>query len=286
MVTDMIKQLLEAGVHFGHQTKKWNPKMAPYIFGQRNGVYIIDLEKTVVKLEEACDFLRDAASKGESMLFVGTKKQAKDAIISESQRCEMFYVTERWLGGLLTNFATIRKSVKHMQELEETTEGDKEQSITKKERALMEKKLAKLQKNLSGVAGMTKLPGVVVVIDPKKEDTAVREARRLGIPIVSLIDTNSNPEEIDYPVPGNDDAIRAIRLVLTVLTDSILEGRKKFAEGNEAEDSAAAGADKTSESASVDKPVAADDEKQEREEDTGSKKAPAKASNKKTQAEK
>lgn len=230
VVSDMMKQLLEAGVHFGHQTKRWNPKMAPFIFGQRNGIYIIDLEKTALKLEEACNFLVGVASKGETTLFVGTKKQAKDAISSESQRCDMFFVTERWLGGLLTNFSTIRSSVKRMKDIEKMKEDGTFEVLSKKERAAFEKEWAKLQKNLAGVADMKKLPGALVVIDPRKEDTAVREAKKLGIPIIALIDTNSDPDNIDYPIPGNDDAIRSIKLVLSVLVDSILEGRKKFAQ--------------------------------------------------------
>jgi len=227
LVTDIMKQLLEAGVHFGHQTKRWNPKMAPYIFGQRNGIYIIDLEKTAGKIDEACSYLLEAASKGESMLFVGTKKQAKDAIIAESQRSEMFYVTERWLGGLLTNFATIRSSVKRMKDIEKMKEDGSYDAITKKERANLDKEWGKLQKNLVGVAAMEKLPGVIIIIDPRKEDTAAREAKKLGIPIIALIDTNSDPDSIDYPIPGNDDAIRSIKLLLSILTDSIIEGKKK-----------------------------------------------------------
>lgn len=235
MVIETLKQLLEAGVHFGHQTKRWNPKMAPYIFGQRNGIYIIDLEKTTAKLTEAGDFLREIVSKGENILFVGTKKQAKDTIVSESQRCGMFYVTERWLGGLLTNFSTIRNSIKRMKELETMKENPDYQSLTKKEKALLDKELAKLQKNLVGVAEMKKLPGAVLLIDSKREETAQREANKLGIPIVALIDTNSNPEGVDYPIPGNDDAIRSIKLITSILADSILEGRKEFLQGKELE---------------------------------------------------
>jgi len=231
LVTDLMKQLLEAGVHFGHQTKRWNPKMAQFIFGQRNGIYIINLEKTAARLEEARDFLRDLTSKGSSVLFVGTKKQAKDAVIEESQRCNMFSVTERWLGGLMTNFSTIRASVKRMKDLEKMKEDGSVDVLTKKERAGLDKEWAKLHKNLAGVAEMQKLPGVVVIVDPKKEDTAAKEATKLNIPIVALIDTNSDPDAIDYPIPGNDDAIRAIKLVLSTLTDGVLEGRKQFAEG-------------------------------------------------------
>jgi small subunit ribosomal protein S2 len=229
LVTDLMKQLLEAGVHFGHQTKRWNPKMAQFIFGQRNGIYIINLEKTAQRLEDACDFIRDIVSKGESVLFVGTKKQAKEAIISEAQRCEMFSVTERWLGGLLTNFSTIRSSIQRMKEIEQMREDGSMEARTKKEIAAFEKEWDKLHKNLAGVADMKKHPGAVIIIDPKKEDTAVREARKLNIPIVALIDTNSDPDNVDFPIPGNDDAIRAIKLVLSVLADSVLEGKKKFA---------------------------------------------------------
>jgi small subunit ribosomal protein S2 len=231
-----MKQLLEAGVHFGHQTKRWNPKMAPYIFGERNGIYIIDLEKTVAKIEEACNFLREITSKGAAVLFTGTKKQAKDAVGQEAIRCSMFYVTERWLGGLLTNFSTIRSSIKRMKDLEKMKEDGSISLITKKEKAALEKEWEKLNKNLAGVAEMKRLPGALIVIDPKKEDTAVKEARKLSIPVIALIDTNSDPDYIDYPIPGNDDAIRSIKLVLSVLADSILEGRKKLIEGKKVEE--------------------------------------------------
>lgn len=230
MVTDMMKQLLEAGVHFGHQTKRWNPKMAQFIFGQRNGIYIIDLEKTVVEIDKACDFLRDIISQGENALFAGTKKQAKDAVLSEAQRAEMFYVTERWLGGLLTNFTTIKSSVRRMKQLETMKADGSMDVLSKKEQAGLDKEWQKLNKNLVGVADMNDLPGVLIIVDPKREDTAVKEARKLGIPVIALIDTNSNPDPIDYPIPGNDDAIRSIKIVLSVLADSIIEGRKKFAE--------------------------------------------------------
>lgn len=225
-----MRELLEAGVHFGHQTKRWNPKMAQFIFGQRNGIYIINLEKTAQRLEDACNFIRDITSRGENVLFVGTKKQAKEAVISEAQRCDMFSVTERWLGGLMTNFSTIRSSVKRMKEIEAMKEDASIEVLTKKEKAALEKEWAKLHKNLAGVADMKKIPGAIIIIDPKKEDTAAREAKKLGVPIVALIDTNSDPDNVDFPIPGNDDAIRAIKLVLSVLADSVLEGKKKFAE--------------------------------------------------------
>jgi small subunit ribosomal protein S2 len=258
-----MKQLLEAGVHFGHQTKRWNPKMAPYIFGERNDIYIINLEKTVKKIEEACDFLRDAASKGGGILFVGTKKQAKDAIFSEAQRCGMYYVTERWLGGLLTNFSTIRNSIRRMKELEKMKLDGSMELRTKKERASLEKELGKLQKNLTGVYEMKKLPAAIIIIDPKKEETAVREAKKLGIPVAALIDTNSDPDWVDFPIPGNDDAIRSIKLIASILADSVLEGRKKFAEakpGAEAEELEEAG-----EAVIASKTVAEVEEKEESE---------------------
>jgi len=233
VVTDIIRQLLEAGVHFGHQTKRWNPKMAPYIFGQRSGIYIVNLEKTAAKLTEACDFLRDLASNGGTVLFVGTKKQAKDTIIAEAQRCNMFHVTERWLGGLLTNFTTIRSGVKRLKEIEKMLDESSGLKLIKKEQASLNKELSKLRKNLSGVVEMKKLPGAVFIIDPKKEETAVREANKLSIPVVALIDTNSDPDNIDFPVPGNDDAIRSIKLIASIVSDSIIEGRKAFSEGKD-----------------------------------------------------
>lgn len=275
MVTDTLKQLLEAGVHFGHQTKRWNPKMTPYIFGQRNGIYIIDLEKTVAKLTEACNFLREIVSKGETVLFVGTKKQARDAVVSESGRCGMLYVTERWLGGLLTNFSTVRKSIKRMKELEDMKKDASFDALTKKEKASLDKELVKLRKNLVGVAEMKKLPGAVFIIDPKKEETVQREAKRLGIPVVALIDTNSDPEQIDYPIPGNDDAIRSIRLIVSILADSILEGRKKFMEGKELERLEEAEQEYESKAGPKTQAIVAEIEKKEElESEEGLKKAP------------
>ena len=231
MTTTLIKQLLEAGVHFGHQKKRWNPKMDPFIFGHRNNVYIIDLEKTADHLKKACIFLTDVASRGGSILFVGTKRQAKDIIKEEAQRCEMFYVSERWLGGALTNFATITKRIKRMKELEQAKEDGSINVLPKKEVIQLTKEMEKLQKNLSGIADMGKIPSAVFIIDPKRENTAVREADKLGIPIVALIDTDCDPDKIDYIIPGNDDAIRSIKLVASIVTDSILEGRKKFVDG-------------------------------------------------------
>ena len=236
MALPIIKELLEAGVHFGHQTKRWNPKMKKYIFGERNGIYIVDLEKTTAKLKEACEFLRDLAGRGGKVLFVGTKKQAQETIREQAKRCGMFYATDRWLGGALTNFETIKKGIDRLKALNQLKENPEELSrYTKKEQALLEKERAKLQKNVGGVMGLERRPDGVIVVDSKKEEIAVEEANRLGIPIVALVDTNCDPDQIDYVIPGNDDAIKAIRLITTILADSILEGRQKFQGGGEIE---------------------------------------------------
>jgi len=226
--SELIKQLLEAGVHFGHQTKRWNPKMKKFIFGERSGIYIIDLEKTEECINKARDFLLDITSKGEVVLFVGTKKQAQEVIFQEAARCGMYYVTERWPGGMLTNFATIKKSINRLKDIERMKEDGTFESLTKKEGALLEKELAKLKKNFSGIASMERMPKAMFVVDTKKEDTAVKEASRLGISIIALIDTNSDPTMIKFPIPGNDDATKAIRMVATLLTDAVIEGRKRF----------------------------------------------------------
>lgn len=236
MTQALIKQLLEAGVHFGHQTKRWNPKMERYIFGERNGIYIIDLEKTVSCLLEALDFLRDVASRGEAVLFVGTKKQAQEIIAEEATRCEMFFVNERWLGGTLTNFATIKKSVKRFKDLQKMKEDGIFDSLKKKEVASLTKEMEKLHRNLKGIAEMPKLPSAVFVIDSKKEEIAVKEAIKLGIPVVALIDTNADPDVVDYNIPGNDDAIRSIQLVTKMVADVLTEGRQKFAKGKAEEE--------------------------------------------------
>ncbi|MDD5196066.1 MAG: 30S ribosomal protein S2 [Candidatus Omnitrophica bacterium] len=228
MPSDLIKQLLEAGVHFGHQTKRWNPKMKKFIFGSRSGIYIIDLEKTEECINKARDFLMDITSKGEYVLFVGTKKQAQEVILQEAIRSGMYYVTERWPGGLLTNFSTIKKSINRLKEIERMREDGTFAKLTKKEVAGLEKELVKLNKNFAGIVPMERMPKAVFVIDTTKEDTAVNEARRLGIPIVALIDTNSNPDLVDYPIPGNDDATKSIKAVADIITDTIIEGRKKF----------------------------------------------------------
>ena len=228
MPSDLIKQLLEAGVHFGHQTKRWNPKMKKFIFGSRSGIYIIDLEKTEECINKARDFLLDITSKGEYVLFVGTKKQAQEVMLAEAIRSGMYYVTDRWPGGMLTNFATIKKSINRLKEIEKMRVDGTFAKLTKKEVAGLEKELAKLNKNFSGIVPMERMPKAMFIIDTSKEDTAVKEAKRLGIPIVALIDTNSNPDLIDYPIPGNDDATKSIKAVVNIITDTIIEGRKKF----------------------------------------------------------
>jgi len=226
--SDLIKQLLEAGVHFGHQTKRWNPKMKKFIFGSRSGIYIIDLEKTEECINAARDFLMEITSKGEFILFVGTKKQAQDVIKQEAIRSGMYYVTDRWPGGMLTNFATIKKSINRLKDIEKMRTDGTFEKLTKKEIARLEKELAKLNKNFSGIVPMERMPKAAFVVDTKKEETAVREARRLGIPIIGLIDTNSNPDLVDYPIPGNDDATKSIRTIVSIIADTIIEGRKKF----------------------------------------------------------
>ena len=228
MPSELIKQLLEAGVHFGHQTKRWNPKMKKFIFGERSGIYIIDLEKTEECINRARDFLLDITSKGEFVLFVGTKKQAQEVMLQEAIRCGMYYVTERWPGGLLTNFLTIKKSINRLKDIEKMKEDGTFQKFTKKEVAHLEKELGKLKKNFSGIVQMERMPKAMFVVDTKKEETAVREAGRLSIPIIGLIDTNSNPDMIAYPVPGNDDATKSIRMVVSLIADTIIEGRKRF----------------------------------------------------------
>ena len=222
-VSITMKELLEAGVHFGHQTKRWNPKMKKYIFGKRNGIYIIDLQKTLKLFKEASAFISDLASQGKRILFVGTKRQAQDAILEEANRCGMFYVNNRWLGGTLTNFSTVRKSIERLKEIESVL-NDTEKEMSKKERAALDRERDKLQKNLIGIREMDGLPDALFVIDPKKEYIAVKEAKKLGIPVVAIVDTNCDPEDIDYVIPGNDDAIRAIRLFTQKTADAVLEG--------------------------------------------------------------
>ncbi|MCU0559138.1 MAG: 30S ribosomal protein S2 [Desulfobacterales bacterium] len=230
-----MKELLEAGVHFGHQTKRWNPKMKPYIFGARNGIYIVDLQKTVKMFKTAYDFVVDSAANGKPVLFVGTKKQARDSIYEEANRCEMFYVHNRWLGGMLTNFQTIRKSIERLNYLNTIHNDGTINLFPKKERLKLAKEREKLDANLGGIRPMAQLPGAMFVVDPKNETIAVNEGRRLNIPIVAIVDTNCDPDVIDYPVPGNDDAIRAIRLLTSRIADACIEGRQKWTERMQAE---------------------------------------------------
>ena len=220
-----MKELLEAGVHFGHQVKRWNPKMKRYIFGERNGIYIIDLQKTLKGLEEAYNFVRTMAASGAGVLFVGTKKQAQDSIMEEAQRASAFYVNQRWLGGMLTNFLTVKKSIERLKKIEAMKEDGTMSLLPKKEASILEKERTKLEKNLSGIKDMKELPGVIFVIDPKKERIAIAEARKLSIPIVAVVDTNCDPDEVDYVIPGNDDAIRAIKLLTGKMASATMEGR-------------------------------------------------------------
>jgi small subunit ribosomal protein S2 len=219
-----MKELLEAGVHFGHQTKRWNPRMKEYIFGERNGIYIIDLQKTLKMFKEASKFVQDLAAEGRIILFVGTKRQAQDAIAEEAQRCGMFYVNQRWLGGLLTNWVTVQKSVKRLKELDEMATDGRYDLLPKKEVIKLERERKHLQANLAGIKNMTRLPDAIFVIDSNKEQIAVRESRKLGIPVVAVVDTNCDPSEVDYVIPGNDDALRAIRLFTSKISESIAEG--------------------------------------------------------------
>ena len=227
--SQLIRELLENGVHFGHQTNKWNPKMGKYIFGEKSGIYIIDLEKTEKALTEAMDFLYEATASGKKVLFVGTKKQAKEVIREQAERCEMFFVDERWLGGTLTNFDTIRKSVNRLKHLEEQKTTEDYKLFTKKEKAHLEREEMKLVKNLGGIRDMAQVPDALIVVDAEAEAIAVREAYKMGIPIIALIDTNCDPDKIDYPIPGNDDAIRSIQYVVTKLGDAIDKGRLEYA---------------------------------------------------------
>ena len=221
-----MKQLLEAGVHFGHQTRRWNPKMAPYIFAERNGIYIIDLQKTVKKVDEAYFAVSDIIKDGGEVLFVGTKKQAQDSIKEEAERCGMYYVNQRWLGGMLTNFKTIRKRINRLKELEAMATDGTFDVLPKKEVIGLKKEMEKLEANLGGIKDMTEVPGAMFVVDPKKERIAILEARKLGIPVIGLVDTNCNPEDVDYVIPGNDDAIRAIKLIIEAMANAVIESKQ------------------------------------------------------------
>lgn len=221
-----MKQLLEAGVHFGHQTRRWNPKMATYIYMERNGIYIIDLQQTVKKFDDAYAFVKNVAAEGKGVLFVGTKKQAQETIKDEARRCGMFFVNQRWLGGMLTNYKTIRKRVYRLKELERMEEDGSFEVLTKKEVARLLNEKERLERFLGGIKDMDKLPGAVFVVDPRKEKIAVAEARKLNIPVVAIVDTNCDPDEIDYVIPGNDDAIRAVKLISSRIADAVMEGRQ------------------------------------------------------------
>ena len=231
-----MKELLEAGVHFGHQTKRWNPKMKPYIFGARNGIYIIDLQKTVRMFKNVYDFVVDTVAGGKSVLFVGTKKQARESIYEEANRCEMFFVHNRWLGGMLTNYQTIKQSIDRLNHLNNIMNDGSIDLFPKKERLKLEKARVKLDNNLGGIRTMAGLPGAIFVVDPRKEAIAVMEGKRLNIPIIAIVDTNCDPDEIDYLIPGNDDAIRAIRLISSRIADACIEGKERLAEKQRAEE--------------------------------------------------
>jgi small subunit ribosomal protein S2 len=260
MAVVAMKQLLEAGVHFGHQTRRWDPRMAEYIFQARNGIHIIDLQKTSKKLDEAYEFMREQAEEGKTILFVGTKKQAQDCTKEAAEKSGMFYVNQRWLGGTLTNFKTIRTRVQRLKDLEEMEQNGTFEVLPKKEVVLLRKEMEKLEKNLGGIKEMTDIPGVLFVVDPKKEHNAILEARKLNIPIIGLVDTNCNPEDVDYVIPGNDDAIRAVKLVTDVMANAIIEGRE-----GESLDSEEAFSDEEQEVESIEEVVAADEESAEEE---------------------
>lgn len=247
MTTASMRELLEAGVHFGHQTRRWNPKMARYIFGERNAIYIIDLAKTAESLKKACEFVTETAGKGERLLFVGTKKQAREAIELEATRCGMFYVNRRWLGGMLTNFQTIRRSIDRLKGLKQMEVSGTSDTLPKKEVIQLRREKERLEKNLIGLEGMDRLPGALFVVDTRKERIAVSEAKALGIPVVALIDTNCDPDEVQFCIPGNDDAIKAIKLLCTQIADAVLDGKEKLRAGKKPEEEKVAEETKTEE---------------------------------------
>ena len=253
MAVVAMKQLLEAGVHFGHQTRRWDPKMAEYIFQARNGIHIIDLQKTSKKLDEAYDFMKSQAEEGKTVLFVGTKKQAQDCMKEAAEKSGMYYVNQRWLGGMLTNFETIQKRVQRLNELETMEQDGTFEVLPKKEVIILKKEMEKLEKNLGGIKDMKEIPGVLFVVDPKKERIAILEARKLNIPVVGLVDTNCNPEDVDYAIPGNDDAIRAVKLIADVMANAIIEGHQ-----GESEDTTETNFEEVSEAPSIEEVVAAE----------------------------
>lgn len=256
MAVVAMKQLLEAGVHFGHQTRRWDPKMAEYIFQARNGIHIIDLQKTSKKIDEAYAFLKEQAEEGKTVLFVGTKKQAQECVKEAAEKSGMYYVDQRWLGGMLTNFDTIRTRVQRLKDLEKMQEDGTFEVLPKKEVILLKKEMEKLERNLGGIKDMEEIPGVIFLVDPKKEHIAVLEAKKLGIPVIGLVDTNCNPEEVDYAIPGNDDAIRAVKLITDVMANAIIEGKQ--GESFEAEEVAE---EASEEPASMEEVVADSEEK-------------------------
>lgn len=258
MAVVAMKQLLEAGVHFGHQTRRWDPKMAEYIFQARNGIHIIDLQKTSKKIDEAYAFLKEQVEEGKTVLFVGTKKQAQECVKEAAEKSGMYYVDQRWLGGMLTNFETIRARVQRLKDLEKMQEDGTFDILPKKEVILLKKEMEKLEKNLGGIKEMEEIPGVIFLVDPKKEHIAVLEAKKLGIPVIGLIDTNCNPEEVDYAIPGNDDAIRAVKLITDVMANAIIEGKQ--GESFETEESMEEAAQEVEEPTSMEEVVASEEE--------------------------
>ena len=271
MAVVAMKQLLEAGVHFGHQTRRWEPKMAEYIFQARNGIHIIDLQKTSKKLDEAYAFLKEQAEEGKTVLFVGTKKQAQECVKEAAEKSGMYYVNQRWLGGTLTNFTTIRKRIDRLEELERMQEDGTFDVLPKKEVILLKKEMEKLEKNLGGIKDMKELPGVMFIVDPKKERIGILEARKLGIPVIGLVDTNCNPEDVDYAIPGNDDAIRAVALIADCMANAIIEGRQ--GESMETVDSDVAEEVEEKEPESIEEVVASEDMAEEKAEAKPAKKA-------------
>lgn len=253
MAVVAMKQLLEAGVHFGHQTRRWDPRMAEYIFQARNGIHIIDLQKASKKIDEAYEFIKEQVEEGKTVLFVGTKKQAQDCMKDAAIKSGMYYVNQRWLGGMLTNFDTIQKRIQRLKDLEKMEEDGTFDVLPKKEVILLKKEMDKLQKNLGGIKDMTEIPGVLFVVDPKKERIAILEARKLNIPVVGLVDTNCNPEDVDYAIPGNDDAIRAVKLIADVMANAIIEGHQ-----GESEDTTETNFEEVSEAPSIEEVVAAE----------------------------
>ncbi len=258
MAVISMKQLLEAGVHFGHQTRRWNPKMAEYIFTERNGIYIIDLQKTVKKMDEAYFFIKEVAESGKGVLFVGTKKQAQESMAEEAIRAEQYYVNSRWLGGMLTNFKTIQKRIARLKQLEKMEEDGIFEVLPKKEVIKLRGEMEKLEKNLGGIKTMTELPGAMFVVDPRKEKNAIMEAKRLGIPVVAIVDTNCDPDEVDYVIPGNDDAIRAVKLIAEKIADAIIEARQgeSYAEAPVSEETSEETAEESMEEAISEEAVA------------------------------